>query len=120
MKKKLLAFFICSMIGYNCFAQTSGIIFGITDSHIGKYTEYSYFNNNKASTSLATRWTPQIGFNLGYQFKFNLSDKFSINTSILGKAQSGKVNSYNIIDKEINYYNKKAWIFGSAINGTII
>lgn len=118
--KKLLLFFVCSIIGYSSYAQTSGIILSVTDSHIGKYTEYSYFNSDsQSSKSLATKWTPGIGFNIGYQFKFNLSNKFSLNTSILGKAQNGEINSYNIVNEKIDYYNKKAWALGSSINGTI-
>ena len=87
MKKTILSMLFL-LAGIGCFAQKSGIIIGVTDGHLGKYSGYAYMSTGTANNSSypETRWTPGVGFNLGYQFGFDLSNRFWIDASILGKA----------------------------------
>ena len=80
MKKTILSMLFL-LAGIGCFAQKSGIIIGVTDGHLGKYSGYAYMSTGTANNSSypETRWTPGVGFNLGYQFGFDL-----------GKSRSGK------------------------------
>ena len=82
------------LAGIGCFAQKSGIIIGVTDGHLGKYSGYAYMSTGTANNSSypETRWTPGVGFNLGYQFGFDLSNRFWIDASILGIALNGSIN----------------------------
>ena len=74
MKKTILSMLFL-LAGIGCFAQKSGIIIGVTDGHLGKYSGYAYMSTGTANNSSypETRWTPGVGFNLGYQFGFDLS-----------------------------------------------
>ena len=73
MKKTILSMLFL-LAGIGCFAQKSGIIIGVTDGHLGKYSGYAYMSTGTANNSSypETRWTPGVGFNLGYQFGFDL------------------------------------------------
>jgi hypothetical protein len=115
MKKTILsAMFL--MTGIACFAQKSGIIFGVTDGHLGKHTGYQWIGEG---VSPETKWTPGIGFNLGYQFNFRLSDRFSLDASVLGKAVQGQINSLDIDGDKVKPWTDKGWIWGASLNGTI-
>ena len=97
MKKTILSMLFL-LAGIGCFAQKSGIIIGVTDGHLGKYSGYAYMSTGTANNSSypETRWTPGVGFNLGYQFGFDLSNRFWIDASILGKAVQGKAESFDL------------------------
>ena len=41
MKKTILSMLFL-LAGIGCFAQKSGIIIGVTDGHLGKYSGYAY------------------------------------------------------------------------------
>lgn len=88
MKKTILSMLFL-MTGIACFAQRSGIIISVTDGHLGKYSGYSYYMNTGTADGTIypeTRWTPGVGFHLGYQFGFKLSNRFWMDASILGKV----------------------------------
>ena len=67
----------------------------------------------------STRWIPGVGFNLGYQFGFDLSNRFWIDASILGKAVQGKAESFDLNGNNVVPWSDKAWIWGLALNGSI-
>ena len=64
----------------------------------GKYSGYAYMSTGTANNSSYPKpdWTPGVGFNLGYQFGFDLSNRFWIDASILGKAVQGKAESFDL------------------------
>ena len=120
MKKTILSMLFL-LAGIGCFAQKSGIIIGVTDGHLGKYSGYAYMSTGTANNSSypETRWTPGVGFNLGYQFGFDLSNRFWIDASILGKAVQGKAESFDLNGNNVVPWSDKAWIWGLALNGSI-
>lgn len=108
MKKTMLSVMFL-MTGIGSFAQKSGIIFGITDGHLGTHTGYQWIGEG---VSPETKWTPGIGFNLGYQFNFRLSDRFSLDASVFGKAVQGQINSLDIDGNKVKPWTDKGWIWG--------
>lgn len=119
MKKKTLLTLLL-MAGMNSFAQKSGIIFGVTDGHLGQYSGYSYYMETANTPyNLESKWSPRIGFNLGYQFTFPLSHTFWFDTSVLGKATQGEIRSFFLEQKKAFPFSDKEWIWGLALNGTI-
>lgn len=115
MKKTILSVMFL-MTGITCFAQKSGIIFGVTDGHLGKHTGYQWIGEG---VSPETKWTPGIGFNLGYQINFRLSERFSLDASVLGKAVQGQINSLDIDGNKVKPWTDKGWIWGASLNGTV-
>lgn len=110
------------MTGIACFAQRSGIIISATDGHLGKYSGYSYYMNTGTADGTIypeTRWTPGVGFHLGYQFGFKLSNRFWMDASILGKVVQGKAESFDLNGNDVVPWSDKAWIWGLALNGAI-
>ena len=120
MKKTILSMLFL-LAGIGCFAQKSGSLIGVTDGHLGKYSGYAYMSTGTANNSSypETRWTPGVGFNLGYQFGFDLSNRFWIDASILGKAVQGKAESFDLNGNNVVPWSDKAWIWGLALNGSI-
>lgn len=118
MKKTILSMLFL-LTGIGCFAQKSGIIIGVTDGHLGKYSGYAYMNSGNNTSYPETQWTPGIGFNLGYQFGFELSKRFGIDVSMLGKAIQGKAESFDLNENKVVPWSDKAWIWGLALNGTV-
>lgn len=117
--KNFLFLTICLSASISCFSQKSSLIVGISDARIGQYTSSAYFNGVGGTNTPITEWKPGIGLNLGYQFNFGLSDRFSIDATILGKAQQGKVNTYTVQGEKITPYSDKSWLWGAAVNGII-
>lgn len=118
MRKTILSVLFL-LIGTGCFAQASGIIFGVTDGHLGKYSEYAYVGTGNDISTPKNQWTPGMGFNLGYQFSFKLSNRFWIGASVLGKVVQGKVESFDLNENKVTPWSDKAWIWGLALNGTV-
>ncbi|MGL4410572.1 MAG: hypothetical protein ACRCUJ_13810 [Phocaeicola sp.] len=117
--KKILLLATCFAVSLSCFSQTSSLVVGTSTGTLGEYTSFSYHNGADGTTSLATKWKPGMGFNLGYQLHFNLSDRYSVDASILGKVQQGEVNSQEMGENGIISCNDKAWLWGGAVSGVI-
>ena len=121
MKKTILSMLFL-LAGIGCFAQKSGIIIGVTDGHLGKYSGYSYYLSTGTANGTIypeTRWTPGIGVNFGYQFGFKLSNRFWMDASILGKVVQGKAESFDLNGNDVVPWSDKSWIWGLALNGAI-
>ena len=123
MRKTVLSVLFL-IAGIGCFAQKSGIIIGMTDGHLGKYSGYSYMGSGYAGNGSyvsypENKWTPGIGLNLGYQLNFKLSERFSIDASVLGKVVQGEIKSFNVDGNKVKPWSDKGWIWGASVNGTV-
>lgn len=119
MKKLFLACGILMLCGISCFAQKSGVILKTSNYQLGKYSQYTYLNNGDKSVNAETTWKPTIGFNLGYQFNFHLTNRFSIDAAILAGLTKGNVTSYTITNNETSIWNLHKWFWNSSISGNL-
>ena len=51
MKKTILSMLFL-LAGIGCFAQKSGIIIGVTNGHLGKYSGYAYMSNEQTKNQV--------------------------------------------------------------------
>lgn len=117
MKKLLLT--ACLFLSIGCFAQKSSIIIGVSDGALGNYSSATYFNSDNGGVTPTTDWKAGIGLNLGYQYQFRLSNRFTLQTTALAKVQQGKIDTYCIEDQQVVLHKDKAWIWGASVNGII-
>lgn len=112
------AFFL--WIGMKCVAQESQVIIGMTHGGWGKYSGYVYQNvTGDAPAIFETKWSPGVGFNIGYQLECRLTQRFFLTTAILGKALHGKVESFDWDGTHITPWADKGWMGGLSLNGII-
>lgn len=103
------------------YAQKSGIIAGFSYGKLGKHTQAAPWNTgDPAGLQAVSGIQPTIGFNLGYQFKFDLNDRFYISTAILGKVQHYDI-YYAQYDEGVSYSHgsQHDWVWGLSANGLI-
>lgn len=125
--KKLLLFLTLTCCGVSAFAQKSGIVFRANDAQLGEYKQISLFSyppDFTDPTIAETKWLPTLGFDLGYQFCFRLTEKFSVDAAAILGIKQGNLNSYTatlLPDEtyEISNWSKNSMIWSTSISGAV-
>lgn len=120
---KQFIFLLTLLISVCATAQVkSGLIVGA--SHSIKTSDMAGLldNGSDPHKMYDYQWKSKFGISIGYQFRFELSKRFFLDASVLGKMQQEEVKADFMLDesgfRQIDL-NSKKWLFAPAVNGTV-